>query len=115
MFGIGFTEILVIVLAALLIFGPEKLPELAKYLGRGMRELRRVNNDLHNSFQEAMYAEESKAAKESPYLNNDDSNQPKEKQLPAPIDSNSKQSSSEVLNKNNNIDSNNAQKGQGSN
>ncbi|NOS36261.1 MAG: twin-arginine translocase TatA/TatE family subunit, partial [Deltaproteobacteria bacterium] len=40
MFGIGFTEIVVILVIALIVLGPEKLPELAKALGRAMREFR---------------------------------------------------------------------------
>jgi sec-independent protein translocase protein TatA len=39
-FGIGLPEILILLLVALLIFGPKRLPEMGRSLGRGMRELR---------------------------------------------------------------------------
>ncbi len=41
MFGIGFNEILIILLIALIVIGPKKLPEIAKALGKGYREFRK--------------------------------------------------------------------------
>ena len=75
MFGIGFTEIIVVVLAALLIFGPEKLPELAKHAGKIINDLRRVRNDLHSNFHDAMYAQETKKTNKLPYLMQDETEQ----------------------------------------
>lgn len=46
MFGLGFTEILVILVLILLVVGPTKLPEIARGLGKGMREIRRATRDL---------------------------------------------------------------------
>jgi sec-independent protein translocase protein TatB len=53
MFGLGFAEILVILVVALLVFGPDRLPELARSLGRGLGEFRRASNDLRRSVMEA--------------------------------------------------------------
>ena len=49
MFGIGFTEIVVILVIALIVLGPEKLPELAKALGRAMREFRTATDEIKRS------------------------------------------------------------------
>ncbi len=46
MFGLGFGELLVVLLLALLLFGPKKLPELATQLGRAIRSLRRATSEL---------------------------------------------------------------------
>jgi len=49
MFGIGVTELGIILVVALLVFGPKRLPELARMLGRGMGEFRRASNELRQS------------------------------------------------------------------
>ena len=50
MFGIGVQELALIFVVALLIFGPKRLPELARTLGKGMAEFRRASADLRHSF-----------------------------------------------------------------
>lgn len=46
MFGIGWTEILVILVIALLVLGPTKLPDIARGLGKGLREFRKAMSSL---------------------------------------------------------------------
>jgi sec-independent protein translocase protein TatB len=50
----------VILIIALLIFGPRKLPELAKSLGKGLAELRRTSSDLKDTLEREITVEESK-------------------------------------------------------
>jgi sec-independent protein translocase protein TatA len=50
MFGIGIPELILILVVALILLGPQKLPEVAKSLGRGMRELKRASDDLRETF-----------------------------------------------------------------
>lgn len=49
MFGIGPVELVLVLVVALLVFGPKKLPELARTLGRGLAEFRRASSDLRRS------------------------------------------------------------------
>jgi TatA/E family protein of Tat protein translocase len=44
--GIGGWEVLVILFVVLLVFGPKRIPEVARGLGKGMRELRRISTDF---------------------------------------------------------------------
>jgi Tat protein translocase TatB subunit len=52
MFGIGFPELLLIAVIALVVIGPKRLPDLAKALGRGFAEFRRATDELKQSFEE---------------------------------------------------------------
>ena len=49
MFGIGMSEMLVIVGVALLVFGPTELPQIAKKIARGVRDIRRASDDFRRS------------------------------------------------------------------
>jgi TatA/E family protein of Tat protein translocase len=50
--SIGMPEMLVILVIALIIFGPRKLPELGKSLGRSLAEFKRASNDLKITLEE---------------------------------------------------------------
>ena len=52
MFGGGFLEIGFLLFIAFLLFGPKKVPEIARTLGKGLGELRRASNELRNSLEE---------------------------------------------------------------
>jgi TatA/E family protein of Tat protein translocase len=51
MFNIGLPELLIIVAIALIVFGPNKLPELARAFGRAMREFRKATEEVKESFE----------------------------------------------------------------
>ena len=51
MFGIGMPEMLLILAIALIVIGPKKLPDLAKSLGRAMREFKKATNEFKDTLQ----------------------------------------------------------------
>jgi sec-independent protein translocase protein TatA len=64
MFGsIGMPEMIVIFVIALLIFGPRKLPELGRSLGRSINEFKKASNELRSTLEEEIRVEESKEQK----------------------------------------------------
>lgn len=53
MFGIGFPELVLILIVALIVLGPEKLPDLAKALGRAYSEFKRAGEEIKRNIAEA--------------------------------------------------------------
>ena len=59
MFGsIGFPELIVILSIALLVFGPKKLPEVGRSIGRALREFRKTSDEIKERIEEEIQAEE---------------------------------------------------------
>ena len=61
--NVGFPELIVIFVVALLVFGPRRLPELGRSLGRGLAEFRRASTDLKNSIEREIESAEIESAK----------------------------------------------------
>jgi sec-independent protein translocase protein TatA len=61
--SIGMPEMLVILVIALIIFGPRKLPELGKSLGKSLAEFKRASNDLKSTLEEEIRVEEQQNVK----------------------------------------------------
>lgn len=64
MFGIGFPELVLIAVIALVVIGPQRLPDLARALGRGFAEFRRATDDLKKTFEEETRAARAKELRE---------------------------------------------------
>ena len=62
MFGLGFGEILIILVLALILLGPQRLPDVAKQLGKGLREFKKATDDLKQQFESELYSDETRTA-----------------------------------------------------
>ena len=62
---IGVPELLVIFVIALIVFGPKKLPDLGRSLGKSINEFKRASNELRNTLEEEVRIEEQKDARKA--------------------------------------------------
>jgi sec-independent protein translocase protein TatA len=64
--SIGMPELIIIFVIALIIFGPRKLPELGRSLGKSLAEFKKASNELRSTLEEEIRVEEQKAKVEPP-------------------------------------------------
>ena len=60
MFGLGIPELIVIFVIALVVFGPKKLPDLGRALGKGIAEFKRASQEVKDTIETEVRAAESK-------------------------------------------------------
>ncbi len=83
MFGIGTTEILIVLVIALLLLGPKEIPKIARTIGRGMRELERAKDELKESIELEAEKDEADSKKSAQKEKDDDPEPPDLGNLPS--------------------------------
>ena len=63
MFGLSFGEVVIIAILALLLLGPERLPDAAKKLGKGLRDIKKATDDLKDQVEQEIYGQPQKPAR----------------------------------------------------
>lgn len=66
---IGFPELAIILVVALIVFGPRKLPELGRSLGKSLSEFKRASNELKHTLDEEIRLEERRSTLPTPAPN----------------------------------------------
>jgi TatA/E family protein of Tat protein translocase len=74
--GIGGPELLIVFLVVLIVFGPTKIPEVARGIGKGLRELRRLTTDLQREINLADSERQRPPARRSPPRQVSDASEP---------------------------------------
>lgn len=68
MFNIGFPELILILVVALLVVGPSKLPELARTMGKAFGQFRRMADDVRDTIEQEVTVEEKQEEKKDGHL-----------------------------------------------
>ena len=63
---IGFPEMVIILVIALVVFGPRKLPELGRSLGRSLNEFKKASNELRSTLEDEIRIEEQRDTRAKP-------------------------------------------------
>mgnify|MGYP001576604123 FL=1 len=66
MFGIGFQEMLIILVVVLIFFGPKRLPDLAKSLGKGIAEFKKASEEVRKGIEDAVKEESAEGTPKPP-------------------------------------------------
>jgi TatA/E family protein of Tat protein translocase len=66
MFGIGFQEMLIILVVVLIFFGPKRLPDLAKSLGKGIAEFKKASDEVRKGIEDAVKEESAEEVPKPP-------------------------------------------------
>ncbi len=59
--SVGIPELIIILTIALIVFGPRKLPELGRSLGRSLNEFKRASNELKNTLEDEIRVEDQRS------------------------------------------------------
>ena len=59
--SVGIPEMIIILVIALIVFGPRKLPELGRSLGRSLNEFKRASNELKNTLEDEIRVEDQRS------------------------------------------------------
>ena len=73
MFNLGMPELILILVVALIIMGPKKLPEMAKSLGKGLREFRKATDDFKESIEKDIRSDVKTTSSAKPMIKADSS------------------------------------------
>jgi TatA/E family protein of Tat protein translocase len=66
MFGIGFQEMLIILVVVLIFFGPKRLPDLAKSLGKGIAEFKKASEEVRKGIEDVVKEESAEGTTKPP-------------------------------------------------
>ena len=81
--SLGFPELMIIMVIALIIFGPRKLPDLGRSLGKSLAEFKRASNELRSTLDDEIRADERKTAAPVPAVPAEASTDPADLHSPA--------------------------------